>query len=57
MRVSRLFAASHENNALFGRNKSSDEFMGNLLVVYARDWLSGSRAQPPFSSLLALTAV
>jgi hypothetical protein len=33
-----------------------DEFMGNLLVIGPHDRLTDSCAQPPFSSLLALTA-
>jgi hypothetical protein len=34
----------------------NDEFMGNLLVIAGRDRLTDRCAQPPFSSLLALTA-
>jgi hypothetical protein len=39
-----------------GAGTNHDEFMGNLLVIGRHDRLTDTRAQPPFSSLLALTA-
>jgi hypothetical protein len=39
-----------------GLYPAAEEFIGNLLVVPARERLTDNCAQLPFSSLLALTA-